>query len=148
MKATTVDDRTAKRLQKIMKAKVKEVILPPFWRLHDAYGVCSVRWVLFDLSGNTAGVVILEPEIHDDDPQGGAGGIDWWHLSVSRTTRLPTWDELVQAKECFLGVNARAMQIIPPRSEYVNIDPHVLHLFARIDGKRVLPDFRLEGGGI
>lgn len=64
----------------------------------------------------------------------------WAHLSVSAHKRLPTWDELRHAKELFLG-DRRAMQVLPPRAEYVNINPFVLHLYAPLEHDP-MPDFR------
>lgn len=64
----------------------------------------------------------------------------WTHLSICGHGRLPTWSELVEAKEAFLGTDSKAIQVIPPRSEYVNLNPDVLHLFVCIDSDP-LPDF-------
>ena len=64
----------------------------------------------------------------------------WAHLSVSTLKRTPNWDELRWCKEYFLG-DRRAIQILPPRAEYVNLHPHVLHLYAPLEHEP-LPDFR------
>lgn len=64
----------------------------------------------------------------------------WLHLSASHARRIPTWPELIEVKEFFLG-NREAYAVAPPRERYVNIHPHVLHLFALLDGAAVLPDF-------
>lgn len=64
----------------------------------------------------------------------------WGHLSISAPKRLPTWTELRWCKEYFLG-DRRAIQVLPPRAEYVNIHPHVLHLYAALEHEP-LPDFR------
>lgn len=61
----------------------------------------------------------------------------WLHLSVSRPTRLPTWGDLVIARE-ELGYTDRAfVQLLPPKSHWLNIAGHVLHLFHRIDAETV-----------
>lgn len=80
---------------------------------------------------------ILEAEKHDD-------GELWAHLSVSAHSpaRVPTWKELGWAKQHFLG-DRKAIQVLPPRSQYVNIHPHVLNLYAPL-GKDPLPDFRMR----
>ncbi len=67
----------------------------------------------------------------------------WAHLSVSAQTpaRLPTWDELGWCKRYFLG-DRKAIQVLPPKAEYVNIHPHVLNLYAPLD-RDPLPDFRV-----
>lgn len=74
----------------------------------------------------------------DDDPT----LIGWWHLSVSRPDRvLPTWAEMSAVRDWFLDSEAAVYQVMPPRSQYVN-DHEVLHLWSRIDGGLILPDFR------
>lgn len=82
---------------------------------------------------------ILEAEEHDD-------GNVWLHLSVSaqKPARIPTWKELSWAKDYFLG-DRRAIQVLPPKSEYVNLHPHVLNLYA-CEGESRLPDFRMRDG--
>jgi hypothetical protein len=51
-----------------------------------------------------------------------------WHVSVQHQNRVPNWDELVATAHelrpgvCFvIGV--------PPRSFWINVHPHVLHLY-------------------
>ena len=56
----------------------------------------------------------------------------WWdHLSISHKDRLPTWDELVAAKEAFFGTEREAIQFIPRRNEYVNLHKNCLHIWAK-----------------
>lgn len=74
-------------------------------------------------------------------------GRRWIHLSVARPHRMPDWDDLVFAKELFLGREAHALQVIPPRSEHVNIHPNCLHLWSCPD-ERVLPDFTHGSGSL
>jgi hypothetical protein len=64
----------------------------------------------------------------------------WLHLSVSHGRRIPLHDEMRLCKELFLG-NREAYAVWPPKERYVNLHPHVLHLFARLDDVPVLPDF-------
>jgi hypothetical protein len=70
----------------------------------------------------------------------------WLHVSVSRPNRLPTWADLRRVKDAFIGKDRKAIQVLPAQSEYVNIHPYVLHLFACLEGDP-LPDFR-RGTGI
>lgn len=84
--------------------------------------------------------VILEVECID--------GELWAHLSMKpqTVTRLATWEELRWCKEYFLG-DRKAIQVLPPRAEYINIDSHVLHLYAPLERDPV-PDFRgVDSGG-
>lgn len=69
---------------------------------------------------------------------------NWVHLSVSRKNRLPDWAEFTQVKEIFLGKEALAIQVLAPRSEWVNHHPYCLHLYQCLD-ERPIPDFRKLG---
>lgn len=110
-------------------------ILPPTWvmieRVMDGAKYANTFLNL---------VVILSGRTEQD-------GRRWLHLSVSHRGRLPTWKELVEVKELFLGEEKYAYQIIPPRSMYVNINPNVLHLFHCVD-ENPLPDFTNGSGSL
>lgn len=56
-------------------------------------------------------------------------GFDWEHVSVSRSDRCPTWDEMCQIKDMFWGEDDCVVQFHPPKSEYVNNHPNCLHLW-------------------
>jgi hypothetical protein len=78
-------------------------------------------------------------------------GKAWFHLSMSvrctsGTLRPPDWEELVWAKEAWMGPETEAYQVVPPRSRYVNYNPAVHHLFALMNGRAALPDFRAGPG--
>lgn len=70
-------------------------------------------------------------------------GLKWIHLSVSRENRLPSWVDMIRAKDAWLGPESKAIQVFPPKAEYVNISD-VLHLWECIDNPHVLPDFRKD----
>jgi len=65
----------------------------------------------------------------------------WMHSSTSFGDRKvikrkqPSWNELVVVKEAFHG-DRPVIQIIPPRSAYVNI-AECLHLWERLDGPTI-----------
>jgi hypothetical protein len=66
---------------------------------------------------------------------------NWWlHLSVSRKSWAPNPEDMRKAKEAFLR-DRYAYAVYPPADRYVNIHPFCLHLWARFDGKPVLPEF-------
>jgi hypothetical protein len=71
-------------------------------------------------------------------------GKRWVHVSVARPDRMPSWEDLVWVKEFVLGRESTALQVIPPRSRYVNQHPFCLHLWQCFDGD-VTPDFT-QGG--
>lgn len=106
-------------------------------RVRDSFS--NAKRGYFRLDGKVL-TFILEAECIDNEL--------WLHLSIKPQNRksLPTWDELRWAKDYFLG-DRKAIQVLPPRSEYVNLDPYVLHLYAPIE-RDPLPDFRgVDSGG-
>jgi hypothetical protein len=60
-----------------------------------------------------------------------SNGMGWEHVSVSmkNQSRLPTWDEMNHVKKLFFEPEECVMQLHPPKSEYININPYVLHLW-------------------
>lgn len=114
-----------------MIARVREhlpLVLPAGW---------SVVENRFDgskyLNARSRMAVIASVEEHD--------GQRWLHVSCSFPDRLPSWDDLKMVKETFIGREALALQVLPPETEYVNLHPYCLHLWARIDGVRPVPRF-------
>ena len=80
-------------------------------------------------------VVILSADLMGD-------GRRWLHFSMVAKTGLPSWEQLVRAKEAILGSESKAIQVIAPRSEWVNIHSKCLHQFVCLDGDP-LPDFTM-----
>ena len=115
-------------------------VLPPYWSemvlkpdvLSMVYGSDQslVRFFVNNESSLSAALSI-------DDFNDNAGA--WLHLSVSKRggSELPSWRELKEAKELFLG-DRIAVQMFPPKDSYVNIS-ETLHLFHRLDGDTVAP---------
>lgn len=56
----------------------------------------------------------------------------WEHVSVSTSTRCPTWEEMCFIKEQFWDGDDCVVQFHPPESEYVNNHPFCLHLWRPI----------------
>jgi hypothetical protein len=103
--------------------------VPDGWRLH-VVGLDGWSFV----GGPPAHLkLICSGEPHPD-------GRRWLHCSVTGPDRVPTWEEMVAAKEAFCGAESLAVMVMPPRSEWVNIDPRCLHWWICADG-RPLPDF-------
>lgn len=63
----------------------------------------------------------------------------WEHVSVRardhRGERTPTWAEMCFVKDLFWGPEESVVQYHPPRSEYVNHNPYVLHLWRYTKGE-------------
>ena len=71
-------------------------------------------------------------------------GKRWLHVSCARAKQLPSWQDLRDLKDLFIGAERTALQVLPPANKHVNIHPFCLHLFSCLDGD-VTPDF--TGGG-
>ena len=55
-----------------------------------------------------------------------------WHLSVSHSSRLPSWDEIADARYRFIADRARMAMLLPPRAEWVNVHERTLHLWEMV----------------
>jgi hypothetical protein len=69
----------------------------------------------------------------------------WDHVSISRTDRVPNWYEMCQIKELFFEEDEWAMQVHPPRSEWVNNHEHCLHLWSPHEGGIPAPPSDMVG---
>lgn len=67
-------------------------------------------------------------------------GHDWLHVSISRPDEMPTYADLVLAKDGLIGTHREAYQIFARREKHVNVYPFCLHLWSPLN-HRPLPDF-------
>lgn len=59
------------------------------------------------------------------------------HVSVAPFKKhTPTWEQMCEVKDACFEDEEEAVQIHPPRSEYINAVDNCLHLWARSDGRR------------
>lgn len=65
----------------------------------------------------------------------------WDHVSVAPFRRgyVPTWDDMAWLKDLFFREDEAAIQVHPPKAEYVNNLSNCLHLWACNYRKMVLP---------
>lgn len=68
----------------------------------------------------------------------------WLHISLAHKRRLPTYSELKEAKLIFIGEDKLAIQVFPPRNEFVSFHPFCLHLW-HCKTASPIPDFRKFG---
>jgi hypothetical protein len=61
-----------------------------------------------------------------------------WHLSISRTDRDPSWDDIVTARYRLLPDVYNMAMFLPKAEDYVNIHPHTFHLYEVKDSRIVL----------
>lgn len=106
--------------------------LPPGWEVVDT-NEAGLRV----LCKRTRQLVILTVRREAD-------GKRWLHLSTSFPGRIPSYTDLAEAKRLFIGDDRPALQVFARRSEHVNINANVLHLWHCFDGDP-LPDFRVAG---
>lgn len=92
-------------------------------------------WTFKRLDGT--GSVIVTVADHD--------GEEWIHASIARPREMPTYADLKVLHAAVFG-SGWAYQVFAPPSDHVNIHQFALHLFGRLDGRPVLPDFT-EGTG-
>jgi hypothetical protein len=52
----------------------------------------------------------------------------WWHLSISTKTRLPSWEEVRDARYSLLPDRLTFAMLLPPRDEYLNVHDYTFHL--------------------
>lgn len=67
------------------------------------------------------------------------------HVSVRAkdVERCPTWEEMCHVKDLFWRPDELVLQYHPPKSEYVNCHPFVLHLWRPLDVVIPLPDRKM-----
>ncbi len=56
-------------------------------------------------------------------------GEGWEHVSVTAQGKCPTWEQMCLVKSIFWDEEDCVIQFHPPKSEYVNLHPHCLHLW-------------------
>ena len=73
-------------------------------------------------------------------------GKEWLHVSVSRKSRVPSYDELTRIKRDFIGDDKKAVLVLPEKKYHVNIHDYCLHLF--YSAENPLPEFSAGLGTI
>jgi hypothetical protein len=72
-------------------------------------------------------------------------GTEWVHASIAGVDELPSYEDLARLRWAVWGQTGYAYQVFAPPSAHINIHEHALHLWGRLDGRRVLPDFGAWG---
>jgi hypothetical protein len=72
-------------------------------------------------------IAVMSSGEADNDPTVYAS--DWEHISVARANRIPSWDDMKRMKELFWDDDECVVQFHPPKADYVNIQPYVLHIW-------------------
>ncbi len=75
-------------------------------------------------------------------------GMGWEHVSASlimRRQHAPTWNQMCFIKDLFWDDEDTVIQYHPPKSEYVNCHPYVLHLWRKAGEDFVRPPSIMVG---
>lgn len=57
----------------------------------------------------------------------------WLHLSISRQTRIPSWEDIVIARDELGYAEFLFVQILAPKSFWLNVHNYCMHLQSRLD---------------
>lgn len=73
-------------------------------------------------------------------------GTPWIHASISYLAegRIPSYSDMKQMHAVVFG-DGHAYECFVPSAEHINIRANARHLWGRLDGKSVLPNFGREG---
>jgi hypothetical protein len=52
-----------------------------------------------------------------------------WHLTISKADKLPTWEEVRDARYALIPDEATMAMLLPPKAEYVNVHDFCLQLY-------------------
>jgi len=69
----------------------------------------------------------------------------WYHVSCSFAKKMPSYDDLAQMKDFFVGPDRQAIQIFPRSGKHVSIHEYALHLWSNLSDPDWLPDFAPGG---
>lgn len=112
--------------------RLRAVMGREYWMAPQPYG--PEGWLMRSVDAEQASVIATAAD-HDD-------GTWWLHASIAKVERIPSYEDLVLLHRAAFG-DGYAFQVFVPADEHINIHPHALHLFGRLDGERpaCIPDF-------
>jgi hypothetical protein len=68
-----------------------------------------------------------------------SNGEGWDHVSVSRTDRVPNWEEMEHVKRLFFEDWEVAMQLHVPPAAHISVHPNCLHMWRPQSGSIPMP---------
>lgn len=115
-------------------------------RLLDAFRVRNTIVDRSCLPLSKEGAFILKSPIDGGDLRIIASvGDGWDHVSVSRATRCPNWEEMEHVARHFFRSDEVAMQLHVPTRDHINYHPHCLHWWRPLTGEIPRPPNDLVG---
>jgi hypothetical protein len=121
--------------------------LPPSPIMLLAFGEMSMRKILppeveakrikvpgFEIGHGPNGAFLIRGPTGADLRIIASDGLDpraegWEHVSVSVRHRIPNWTEMSMAKDMFFEPEETVLQLHVPRSQWIDNNPRVLHLW-------------------
>lgn len=71
-------------------------------------------------------------------------GIEWLHVSFSRRSRMPSYEDMKMVRDHFFGEEHKAIMVFPTKEHYVNLHPYCLHFWYSRDNP--MPEFDIDQG--
>jgi hypothetical protein len=113
--------------------KLRAVLGKTKWSVPHRFGLDG--WMIARLD-RKAGVIVNAFDLDGDA---------WIHASIAHYDQtMPSYDELTLLHKAVFGTGW-AYQVFAPPANHVNIHRYALHLWGRVDGVAVLPDFGAAG---
>jgi hypothetical protein len=92
-------------------------------------------WIITQIKDNCASyrnllsMLIVRESVHEHN------GERWLHVSISHSSRMPTWGELRTVKSIWFGNNRTAYHVLPRRELYTEDkdDAYTLHIWCPLD---------------
>lgn len=100
------------------------------WDAPQPYGS---GWT-FDQRNGPGSVIVSLWDLEDD-------GTNWIHASISGGDQMPTYEALCDLHRAVWGTDGYAYEVHAPTAQHVNLHPYARHLWGRVDGRPVLPEF-------
>ena len=97
----------------------------------EAFRVTRGEMASDDSYGNNGVFFIPVPEFKTNFACQASDGMMWEHVSIRihPQKRTPVWAEMNYIKDLFWGDDDLVVQYHPPKKDYINNHPYVLHLW-------------------
>lgn len=116
--------------------RIRKVLGRKIWSPPEPFGPDGWRFVTNDKRGS---IVVTCADRED--------GTEYVHASIAWTDRMPSYAEMCLLHTAVFG-DGYAYQAFVPRAYHVNIHSYALHLWGRLDGGPILPEFSMGLGTI
>jgi hypothetical protein len=113
------------------------LVLPHGWKKQSIDPRSSFAGQMAYMRGDGLFVIFTADRLQGD-------GKTWLHVSMSRKSRIPSYQDMCDVKFLFIGKERQAIQIFAPEAKHINIHPYCLHLWCALEGDG-LPDFGQDG---